>query len=173
MTSKQIWVNIKEARLLDQWLNTTIASARWSDLLDIIWGDMKVIEKAREELKNSELYNTVWKDIEAKAHELVDTKCKPEWNRISEEMKPLGEERNRLAKEKAEAKEWEWLQESEDKLTGIDKQLSDLSNEYQKVTNDANAELNAYKEERINSEQWAAFFLSEKDYKIVGWYVWF
>jgi hypothetical protein len=29
----------------------------------------------------------------------------PEWNRISEEMKPLGEERNRLAKEKAEAKE--------------------------------------------------------------------
>jgi hypothetical protein len=29
----------------------------------------------------------------------------PEWNRISEEMKPLGELRNKLAKEKAEIPE--------------------------------------------------------------------
>lgn len=171
MASKQIWVNIKEARLLDQWLNTTIASARWSDLLDIVWGDMKVIEKAREELKNSELYNTVWKDIETKAHELVDTKCKPEWNRISEEMKPLGERANVLEKEKAAG--WEFAPEKQTELDELNKKLADLTNDYQKVTDDANAELNAYKEERINNEQWAAFFLSEKDYKIVGWYVWF
>ena len=170
MATKQTAVNIKEARLLDQWLNTTIASARWKDIMDFFATDIKVLAKAREELENSELYKAVWWDIEAKAHEIVETKCKPEWNRISEEMKPLWEKANELEKEKAG---WNWDDGKEAELDELHKKLSDLTNEYQKVTDDANAELNAYKEERINNEKWAAFFLSEKDYKTVGWYVWF
>lgn len=170
MTTKQVGVSVKEARLLDQWLNTSIASVKWSELLDFFTQDMKVLAKAREELQNSELYKKIWADIEAKAHELVDTKCRPEWDKISEEMKPLGEKRNELAKEKA-SNNWDNLKEEE--LTGLDKQLSELSEKYQKVTDDANAELNEYKEERINAEQWATFFLSEKDYKTVWGYVWF
>lgn len=170
MATKQTAVSIKEARLIDQWLHSTIASATWGDIVNFFHKDITTIFKVTEELDKSELYKTVGWDIEKKAEELVETKCKPEWNRISEEMKPLGEERNRLAKEKAEAKEWEWLQESEDKLVEIDKQLSDLSAEYQKVTDEANAELNEYKEERINEEKHPAFFLSEEEYKLIWGY---
>lgn len=167
------WVNVKECRLIDQWLHTTIASATWWDIVNFFHKDITTIFKVTEELSKSELYKAVGGDIEKKAEELVKTKCKPEWDRISEEMKPLGEERNRLAKEKAEAKEWEWLQESEDKLTEIDKQLSDLSNEYQKVTDEANVELNEYKEKRINEEQWAAFLLEDDEYALIWGYCWF
>jgi SH3-like domain-containing protein len=98
-------VNIREARLIQQWLDSKVSSATRSNILAFVKDDVKVITKVKEELENSELYNKVGKDIENKAKELVETKCKPEWDRISEEMKPLGEERNRLAKEKAEAKE--------------------------------------------------------------------
>lgn len=164
------WVNVKEARLIDQWLHTTVASVTWRDLINFFGQDMSTIAKAVEELDKSDLYKKVWEEIENEAKRLVKEKCEPEWNRISEEMKPLGEERNKLAKEKAEAKEWEWLQESEDKLTEIDKQLSDLSNEYQKVTDEANAELNEFKEKRINEEQGAAFLLDDAEYDLVGWY---
>lgn len=171
MATKQVGVSVKEARLLDQWLNTSIASVKWSELLDFFWQDMKVLAKAREELLASELYKKIWGDIEAKAHEIVDTKCRPEWNRISEEMKPIGERANELEKEKAAG--GEFAPEKQTELDELNKKLADLSNSYQKVTDDANAELNAFKEERINSEQWATFFLSEKDYKTVWWYVWF
>ena len=164
------WVNIKEARLLDQWLHTTIASVTWRDLINFFEKDISTISKAVEELDKSELYKTVGTDIENKAKEIVKEKCEPEWNRISEEMKPLGEKRNELAKEKAEGN---WDNEKEEELNNLDKQLSELSESYQKVTTDANAELNEYKEKRINEEQWAAFLLEDYDYDLVGWYVGF
>ena len=168
--TKQIWVNIKEARLFDQWLNTTLASVKWADLIKFIWEDAKIVAKADKLLRGSELYSTVGKDIEEAAIKLVNEKCKPEWNRISEEMKPLGELRNKLAKEKAE---WNWDNEKEAQLNWLDKEMSDLSAEYQKVTDDANKELSEFKDKRIEEEQWACFFLSEKDYKIIGWYAGF
>ena len=120
------------------------------------------------------MYKSIWKKIEDKAQELVDTKCKPERDRISEEMKPLGEERNKLAKEKAEVPEdWTREKEKEDRLAEIDKQLSDLSLQYQKITDEANSELNEYKEEILNKEQWAVFVLEDNDYTIVWNYAWF
>lgn len=164
------WVNVKEARLLDQWLHTTIASVTWRDLINFFEKDISTIAKAVEELDKSELYKTIGTDIENKAKEIVKEKCEPEWNRISEEMKPLGEKRNELGKEKA----WgNWDNEKEEELNNLDKQLSELSESYQKVTTDANAELNEYKEKRINEEQWAAFLLEDYDYDLVGWYVGF
>ena len=168
------WVNIKEARLFDQWLHTTIASATWRDLINFFWKDMATITKAAEELDASELYKTVGGDIEKKAEEIVETKCKPEWNRISEEMKPIGEKVNELEKEKAAIPEdWTWEEAKEQELAGLHKQLSDLANEYQKVTDEANAELNEYKEKRINEEEWAAYLLEDDEYKLVGGYCWF
>ena len=95
------WVNVKEARLIDQWLHSSIASATWRDLINFFGQDMPTIAKAVAELDKSELYKTVGWDIEKKAEEIVETKCKPEWDKISEEMKPLGERRNELAKKKA------------------------------------------------------------------------
>ncbi len=171
MATKQTAVSIKEARLIDQWLHSTIASATWGDIVNFFHKDITTIFKVTEELDKSELYKTVGWDIEKKAEELVETKCKPEWNRISEEMKPLGEERNKLAKEKAEIPEdGIWEVEKEERLKEIDKKMSDLSAEYQKVTDDANAELNEFKEERINEEKHPAFFLSEEEYKLIGGY---
>lgn len=163
--AKQIWVNIREARLLDQ----AIAKNNFRYLtID----EHKLIDKAYKAMKESEVYNSIGGKIEKYANELVNTKCVPEWNRISEEMRPLGEERNKLAKEKAEAKEWEWLEESEAKLAEVDKKIAELNQTYQEVTDKANAELNEYKEKLINETEWACFFLDEKCYQLVGGLVW-
>lgn len=168
-------INVKECRLLEQWANTTLASYKWGDLIQFE-KDKEIIIKALDELKKSELYQKVWGEIQAKAEELVKEKCEPEWNRISEEMKPLGEERNNLWKEKAASKEnndvnW-WTEEKENRLAEIDKQMSELSAEYQKVTDNANAELNEFKEKRINEEQGGCFFLEDEEYDIVWKYAW-
>ena len=171
------WVNVKEARLIDQWLHSSIASATWGDVVNFFHKDITTIFKVTEELSKSELYKAVGWDIEKKAEEIVEAKCKPEWNRISEEMKPLGEERNNLWKEKAASKEnndtESWTEEKENRLNEIDKKMSDLSAEYQKVTDDANAELNEYKEKRINEEQGAAFLLEDDEYELIRGYCWF
>lgn len=165
--AKQIWVNLREARLLDQ----AIAKNNFRYLT---LAEHKIIDKAYEAMKESELYNSIWKKIEDYATNLVNTKCVPEWNRISEEMKPLGELRNKLAKEKAEIPEdWVWETEKEAQLDWLDKEMADLSAEYQKVTSDANAELNEYKEKLITETEWACFFLNEKDYQFVGELCWF
>lgn len=171
MATKKVWVNVKEARLFQQWLNTQIGSTTWKDLINFINNDIEIATKAWKFLEDSELYSAVGWDIQKEAERLVEEKCKPEWNRISNEMKPLGELRNKLSEKKAK---WEgWTDEDEAQLNWLDKELSDLTSEYQKVTDDANAELNAYKDKRINEEQWAAFLLSEKDYEILGWYAGF
>lgn len=83
-------------------------------------------------------------------------------------MKPLGELRNKLAEKKAKGEEW--TDEDEAQLNGLDKEMSDLSAEYQKVTDEANVELNEFKEKRINEEKQPAFFLNEEDYKLIGGY---
>lgn len=168
MATKQTAVSIKEARLIDQWLHTTIASVTFGDLINFFSEDLKKIGKIVELLENSDAYKAVGAEIEAKAHELVDTKCKPEWDRISEEMKPLGDLRNKLAEKKAKGEGW--TDEDEAQLNGLDKEMSDLSNEYQKVTDEANVELNEFKEKRINEEKQPAFFLSEEEYKLIGGY---
>ena len=168
------WVNVKEARLIDQWLHSSIASATWGDIVNFFHKDITTIFKVSEELEKSELYKTVGGDIEKKAEEIVEAKCKPEWNRISEEMKPLGERRNELAKKKASTEVGSaWWEEDEKELTDLDKKMSDLSAEYQKVTDEANAELNEYKEKRINEEQWAAFLLEDDEYELIRGYCWF
>lgn len=168
MATKQTAVSIKEARLIDQWLHTTIASVTFGDLINFFSEDLKKIGKIVELLEASDTYKAVGTEIEAKAHELVDTKCKPEWDRISEEMKPLGDLRNKLAEKKAKGEGW--TDEDEAQLNGLDKEMSDLSNEYQKVTDEANVELNEFKEKRINEEKQPAFFLNEEEYKLIGGY---
>ena len=168
MATKQTAVSIKEARLIDQWLHTTIASVTFGDLINFFSEDLKKIGKIVELLEASDTYKAVGTEIETKAHELVDTKCRPEWDRISEEMKPLGELRNKLAEKKAKGEGW--TDEDEAQLNGLDKEMSDLSNEYQKVTDEANAELNEFKEKRINEEKQPAFFLNEEEYKLIGGY---
>ena len=171
MATKKVWVNVKEARLFEQWLNSQVGSTTWKELINFIIYDIDTIVTAWKELEKSELYATVGWDIEKEAKRIVEEKCKPEWNRISDEMKPLGERRNELAKRKSEG--GPWAEREEEELNEIDKKMADLTNEYQKVTDEANAELNEFKNKRIAEEQWAAFFLSEKNYKTIGWYVWF
>jgi len=165
--AKQTAISIKEARLIDQWLHTTIASVTFGDLVNLFSNDLKKISKIIELLEASDTYKAIGAEIEAKAHELVETKCKPEWDKISEEMKPIGDKRNELAKEKAG---WNWDNEKEEELVNLDKQLSELSDKYQKVTDEANAELNEFKEKRINEEKQPAFFLNEEEYKLIGGY---
>ena len=165
--TKKVAVNVREAKLMEQAFSKN--SFRYLTL-----DEHKVLDKAYKALKESEVYNKVGWEIQAEAERLVAEKCMPEWNRISEEMKPLGELRNKLAKEKAEIPEdWVWEAEKEAQLNGLDKEMSDLSAEYQKVTDEANAELNEFKEEKINNTKEACFFLSEEDYQFVGELCWF
>lgn len=169
--AKQIWVNIKEARLIEQWLKSSLANATWKQLVDFVWEDAKTIFKVNVALNESELYQKVGWEIEKEAERIVKEKCEPEWNRISGEMKPLGELRNKLAEKKAKGEGW--TDEDEAQLNGLDREMSDLSAEYQKVTDDANAELNEFKNKRIDEEQWACFFLTEKEYKTIWKYAGF
>ena len=158
MAKKQRWVNVREARLLDQAIQKN--SFRYLTL-----DEHKVVDKAYLAMKDSELYKTVWDKVEKEAVRIVEEKCKPEWNRISEEMKPLGELRNKLAEKKAKG-EW-WTDEDEAQLNGLDKEMADLANTYNEVTTKANAELNEYKEKVIAETEWAAFMLYEDEYQLV------
>ena len=158
MAKKQRWVNVREARLLDQAIQKN--SFRYLTL-----DEHKVVDKAYLAMKDSELYKTVWDKVEKEAVRIVEEKCKPEWNRISEEMKPLGELRNKLAEKKAKGEEW--TDENEAQLNGLDKEMADLANTYNEVTTKANAELNEYKEKVIAETEWAAFMLYEDEYQLV------
>ena len=72
-------VNIKETRLIDQAIGKN--NFRYLTL-----EEHAIVDKALKWLKESELYLSVWKDVEKKANEIVNEKCEPEWNRISEEI---------------------------------------------------------------------------------------
>ena len=158
MAKKQRWVNVREARLLDQAIQKN--SFRYLTL-----DEHKVVDKAYLAMKDSELYKTVWDTVEKEAVRIVEEVCKPEWNRISEEMKPLGELRNKLAEKKAKGEGW--TDEDEAQLSGLDKEMADLANTYNEVTTKANAELNEYKEKVISETEWAAFMLYEDEYQLV------
>jgi len=158
MAKKQRWVNVREARLLDQAIQKN--SFRYLTL-----DEHKVVDKAYLAMKDSELYKTVWDTVEKEAVRIVEEVCKPEWNRISEEMKPLWEKANELSKEKAS---WEWwTDEKEQELNDLNKQMAELAGAYNEVTTKANAELNEYKEKVIAETEWAAFMLYEDEYQLV------
>lgn len=157
-------VNIKQTKLFMQAINENkfgYLTLKEHEILD--W----VLEQA----KTSELYNKVGKDIEDKANELVKNECEPEWKRISEAMRPLGEKANALEKEKAEKKD-EWTDEKENELADLNKQIADLSNEYNEVTDNANKKLNEFKEERIGQEQGACFLVEDDVYEFVNEKTW-
>ena len=63
------WVNVRECRLIDQWLHTTIASVTFGDLINFFSEDLKEIGKIVELLKTSDTYKAVGAEIEAKAKE--------------------------------------------------------------------------------------------------------
>lgn len=175
MVKKQVWVNVKETKLIEQFLNSTLASVSWKQLMKFMSKDAELWDKVTEEVRTNELYKTVGDKIVAEANRIVDEKCKPEWDRLSEMMRPLGEERNVLAKEKAEANKEEkaFPEEKANRIEEIDKILSDLSNEYQKVTDGANAQLREFKEKVINETEWVCFFLTEDEYQTIWEYAWF
>lgn len=160
-------VSVKEWRLLQQWLNTTIGWITWADMLNL---DKELFKKAAKALDDSELYQKIWGEIQKKAEEIVKEKCEPEWKRISEEMQPLGELRNKLSEKKAKGENW--TDEDEAQLNWLDKEMADLSAEYQKVTDEANKELNEFKNKRINEEQGWCFILEDDEYDTIGKYVW-
>lgn len=160
-------VSVKEWRLLQQWLNTTIGWTTWADMLNL---DKELFKKAAKALDDSELYQKIWGEIQKKAEEIVKEKCEPEWKRISEEIQPLGELRNKLSEKKAKGENW--TDEDEAQLNWLDKEMADLSAEYQKVTDEANKELNEFKDKRINEEQGWCFILEDNEYDTIGKYVW-
>lgn len=160
-------VSVKEGRLLQQWLHTTVGSATWLDMLNL---DKELFKKAAKALDESELYNKIWGEIQKKAEELVKEKCEPEWNRISEEMRVIWEKANALEKEKASADAWD--DEKQAPLDEANKKIAELTNEYQKITDEANKELNEFKDKRINEEQGWCFFLEDDEYEKIGKYVW-
>ena len=57
--------------------------------------------------------------------------------------------------------------EDEEEITELDKKISDLSNEAQKITDDANKELEEYKDKLIDESEGAAFFLEDDEYEII------
>ncbi len=161
-----IGVNIKQTKLFMQAINENKFGY-------LTLKEHQILDDVLELAKTSELYNAVGKDIEDKANEIVEKECKPEWDRIIELMRPLGEKANELEKEKAAIPEdWTWEEAKEQELADLNKQIADLNTEYQNVTDEANKKLNEYKEERINQEQWACFLVKEDVYEFVNEKTW-
>lgn len=163
--AKKVAVNIRECKLIDQAFAKN--SFRYLTL-----DEQKTLDKIYKAMKESEVFTKVGGEIQAEGERLVREECIPEWNRISEEMRPLGKERNVLDKEKAADKE-NFPKEKEERLEELNKKLWELTSEYNSVTDKANAKLSVFKEEKINSNKKACFFLSEEDYQFIGELCWF
>lgn len=167
MAQKKVAVNVRECKLIDQAFAKN--SFRYLTL-----DEHKILDKVYKALNESEVFNKVAEEIKTEWERLVKENCIPEWNRISEEMKPLGEERNALDKEKASIPaDGTWETAKQERLDELNKRLGELTEEYNSVTDKANVELSAFKEEKINNTKEACFFLNEDDYQFVGELCWF
>lgn len=161
-----VWVNLRQMRIAEQ----AIAQNKFGYLRI---KDHQVIDAVLEEIHGNEKYLKVWKAIEEYANNLVENKCKPERDKLAEEMRPLGERANELSKEKASIEEGEAFPgEKETELKELNEKIAELNKQYQKVTDDANEELAKFKEEEMAKEQWAAFFMEEDEYEIMEKLTW-
>lgn len=160
---KSVW--IKECKLLEQ-------AVKQNSFGYLTLAEHAIVDKAVEGMRASELYNEIWGKIWAEWERLVNEECIPEWNKISEEMRPLWEERNELDKEKAADKD-NFSEEKQKRLDELNVSLSNLMEKYQAVTDAANKKLEEFKENLINENQGGCFFLEDEDYdfvaKFVGW----
>lgn len=119
----------------------------------------------------SELYNEVWWRIQTEADRIVKEECMPQWNELSEKMKPLSPERDALDKEKAADKD-NFPEEKQKRLDELNAELSKLAQEYQAVTDKANERLAKFKDEEIEKAEGWCFFLEDDEYDFVAKFVW-
>lgn len=141
---------------------------RQNQLPYLLNSEKEVFDKVYIESLHNELFNKVWADIEREANRIVEEECKPEWDRILKQMEETKSKINEL--EKAEEKDEEAIKSNQEIVDG-------LIDEYQKISDTANAKLNEFKESYINNNYKDAtcFLLDEEDYNLVdrvtGWSV--
>ena len=157
-------VNLRQARIFEQAINQ---NKFWYLRIK----DHEALDKVLDLINTNEVYQSVWQSIEEYAQKLVNEKCIKQWDEVSKEMRPLGEEANVLNKEKAEWKE-KRTKKKENRLNELNKELSDLNSKYQKITDSANEELNRFKEEKLWEHEWWIFFLEDEEYDLVDKLTW-
>ena len=154
-------VRIKQCKLFSD-------NIRANQLPYLLNSEKEVFDKVYIAVRDNELYNKVWMDIEREANRIVEEECKPEWNRL---IKQIEEAKTKITElEKAEEKDEEAIKANQEIVDNSMEQ-------YQKVSDEANAKLNEFKEDYINNNYKDAtcFLLDEEDYKlvdkIIGWSV--
>ena len=105
--------------------------------------EKEVFDKVVKLCRENGLYAKVGEEIEEFARALVESKCKPVWTDIANRMADAGKERDELAKKE------EKTEEEDKRLEELTTLLSNMNDEYQKVTDDANKELNEFKDKTL------------------------
>lgn len=127
--------------------------------------ELEVFDTVYLKCLENELFNKVWADIEREANRIVEEECKPEWDRI---LKQMEEAKTKIA-------ELNEKEEKDEEAIRANQEIVDwLIDEYQKVSDTANAKLNEFKESYINNNYKDAtcFLLDEEEYNIINRITW-
>jgi chaperonin cofactor prefoldin len=89
--------------------------------------EKEVFDTVYKAIRDNKLFNDVGNIIEKEANRIVNEECKPEWERISEEITKLNDERNELDKKE------DRTEEENDRIKEIGDKISELSSESEKV----------------------------------------
>lgn len=158
------WVTIKSAKYFIQVI-------KQNQLPYLLNEEKEVFDKVYKAIRDNKLYNSVWDVIEKEANRIVDEECKPRWNELADEMRKLNEEREELNKKEKKTKK------DEEKIEKLNKAISEKSEEYEKIWQEANAKLNQFKDEYIDGKykKTYCFDLHDSEYdlvnRVIGWSV--
>ncbi len=130
--------------------------------------EKEVFDKVLELCESNKLYADVWEEIETEAKRLVRENCEPKWKEIIWEMSELWNKRNELNKQLESIDDEDFQKDINEKLDWINKRISDLNEEYQKITDDANKELAEFKETVLaRYKDTSCFDLKDNEYNII------
>lgn len=133
--------------------------------------EKEIFDTVYKAIRDNKLFNDVWNIIEKEANRIVDEECKPKWNELAEEMRKLNEEREELNKKEKKTKK------DEEKIEELNKVISEKSEEYEKVWQEANVKLNTFKDSLIDEKYKTTycFDLHDSEYdlvnRVIGWSV--
>ena len=127
--------------------------------------EKEIFDRVYRLIMKNKLYNDVGNTIEKEANRIVNEECKPKWEALGKEMEELNKQIEEL--NKAEEKDNEKIEE-------LSKQISEKSSEIEKIGTEANAKLNEFKDNLIDTEYKTTycFDLHNNEYDLVNRVIW-
>lgn len=161
-------VSIRQCRYF-QWL------IKENHLPYLLNEEKEVFDLVYKTIRDNKLYNKVWQTIEDEANRIIAEECQPKWNEIIAELDLNKKDSEDILKKEKELPEWESLSEEDRaKLEEYTQKSKDLVDAYEKVTTEANARLEEFKNNLLDNEykNTKCFDLKNKDYDLIQRVTW-